>query len=168
MKKRDIWLLAAVAALIAIVVSVYFIFFAPRNEAPSQEPADVSLIEQAGLELADSYMCIWQGDSGQILPLTETYAGQRLKITQNEGEYENVVELGVNSMKMYSSNCPDQMCVQEGEVTLENRLTRVLASFIICRPHNELTLELITQAELVDILKAQQEVLQDVLSSTQQ
>ena len=47
---------------------------------------------------------------------------------------------------MEASNCENQNCVQQGEVTLENRDSRALLNMVICLPHN-LTLELLTPAE---------------------
>jgi hypothetical protein len=47
---------------------------------------------------------------------------------------------------MESSNCDNQNCVQQGEVTLDNREERLLFNMVICLPH-ELQLELLTRAE---------------------
>ena len=47
---------------------------------------------------------------------------------------------------MESSNCENQTCVGQGEVTLENRDLRPLFNMVICLPHN-LSLELLTRAE---------------------
>ena len=47
---------------------------------------------------------------------------------------------------MESSNCDNQDCVGQGEVTLENRDSRILFNMVICLPHR-LTLELLTREE---------------------
>ncbi|MBP5167960.1 MAG: NusG domain II-containing protein [Oscillospiraceae bacterium] len=67
------------------------------------------------------------------------------RVKQGDGS-ENVVHIGKNSFYMESSNCDNQNCVGEGEVTLENRDSRILFNMVICLPHR-LSLELLTPAE---------------------
>ena len=67
------------------------------------------------------------------------------RIKQADGS-ENVVHIGKNSFYMESSNCDNQNCVGEGEVTLENRNSRILFNMVICLPH-QLSLELLTPSE---------------------
>ena len=52
---------------------------------------------------------------------------------------------------MEESNCEGQDCVNEGEVTLENREERVLWNMIVCLPH-QLVLELITREEALSLV----------------
>ena len=52
---------------------------------------------------------------------------------------------------MEKSNCEGQDCVDEGEVTLENRQERILGNMVICLPH-QLMLYLITREEAVSFL----------------
>jgi hypothetical protein len=52
---------------------------------------------------------------------------------------------------MKSSTCDNQDCVLQGTVSLENKYERVLGNMIICLP-NEITLELFTPQELVQVL----------------
>ena len=57
---------------------------------------------------------------------------------------------------MESSNCENQNCIYQGEVTLENRDERMLLNMIICLPH-ELRLELLSAdeaREAFDVLEA--------------
>lgn len=67
------------------------------------------------------------------------------RIKQADGS-ENIVHIGKNSFYMESSNCDNQNCVGEGEVTLENRKSRILFNMVICLPH-QLSLELLTPTE---------------------
>ena len=52
---------------------------------------------------------------------------------------------------MESSNCENQNCIGQGEVTLENRETRVLFNMVICLPHG-ISLELLTKEEAYALL----------------
>ncbi len=67
------------------------------------------------------------------------------RVAQEDGS-ENVVHIGKNAFYMDSSNCDNQDCVGQGEVTLENRDSRILFNMVICLPHR-LTLELLTREE---------------------
>ena len=73
------------------------------------------------------------------------------RVKQGDGS-ENVVHIGKNSFYMESSNCDNQNCVGEGEVTLENRDSRILFNMVICLPHR-LSLEFLTPAETESQLK---------------
>ena len=103
---------------------------------------------------ADSYLLLTTA-SGTRMPIPLN-ADNAFRITQADGS-ENVVHIGKDSFYMESSNCENQNCVQQGEVTLENRDTRVLLNMVICLPHN-LRLELVTREEA-------QRFLEEVLAS---
>ncbi len=51
---------------------------------------------------------------------------------------------------MEESNCPNQDCLRQGEVTLESRKERVLANMIVCLPH-QLVLELLSREEVMNL-----------------
>ena len=92
---------------------------------------------------AESYLIVNTNSSAYSpIPLTEDNS---FRITQQDGS-ENVVHIGKNSFYMESSNCDNQNCVEQGEVTLENREKRLLFNMVICLPHN-LSLELMTREE---------------------
>ena len=78
----------------------------------------------------------------EAFPLTD---GGEYVIDQQDGK-TNVVHTTATGAVMHSSTCDNQSCVQQGEVTLENRDSRVLANMIICLP-NEVILEVLTPAE---------------------
>ena len=63
----------------------------------------------------------------------------------------NVLHLTPDGFRMEDANCQGHDCIEEGEVTLENREERVLMNMVICLPH-ELALELITREEAIAML----------------
>jgi hypothetical protein len=56
---------------------------------------------------------------------------------------------------MEDSTCENHDCVEQGMVTLENRDERILSNMIICLP-NQVTLQLFTPEELLEMAKGQQ------------
>ena len=92
---------------------------------------------------ADSYLLVTTTNNTYFpIPLN---GENSFRITQADGS-ENVIHIGKNSFYMESSNCDNQNCVEEGEVTLENKDTRILFNMVICLPH-QLYLELLTPEE---------------------
>lgn len=89
---------------------------------------------------AESYLLVKTNQSAYSpIPLNEENS---FTITQPDGS-KNVVHIGKNSFYMESSNCENQNCVEEGEVTLENMNSRILLNMVICLPH-QLSLEMLT------------------------
>lgn len=82
----------------------------------------------------------------QPIPLTEE-GYYRLR----HGDCINVVHVTPNSIDMHEANCDNQDCVEQGEVTLENKDTRILGNMIICLP-NQVTLQLYSRDELTEWL----------------
>ena len=113
---------------------------------------------------AHSYlMVITDSYTSTPLPLNEDGS---FRITQPDGS-ENVVHVGKDSFYMESSNCDNQNCVDEGEVTLENKDSRVLFNMVYCLPHR-LSLALLTPEEAEEALcelYAQQEALEAYMES---
>ncbi len=66
---------------------------------------------------------------------------QTVVVEQADGSRNEIVITGEGAY-MHSSTCDNQLCVQMGEVTLENWETRPNQTFIICLP-NRVTVELI-------------------------
>ena len=83
-----------------------------------------------------------QDEVWEAIPLTD---GGEYTIAQPDGK-TNVVHTTATGAVMHSSTCDNQSCVEQGEVTLENRDSRVLTNLIICLP-NEVILEVLTPAE---------------------
>ena len=153
-RKRDLILLAALIA--AALPLLLFGLRARRTEtapAAAEAPAAASdgysdFVKEsvrAYLEEypAESYLLVTT-DSGVYSPIPLA-ADNAFRITRPDGG-ENVIHIGHNSFYMESSNCDNQNCVEQGEVTLENRETRLLFNMVICLPHG-LSLELLTRAE---------------------
>ena len=116
------------------------------EERPAESYADfVSETVRAYFEEypAASYLFVNTGGSAYSpIPLN---GDNSFRIAQQDGS-ENVIHIGENSFYMESSNCKNQNCVGQGEVTLENRESRPLFNMVICLPHN-LSLELLTREE---------------------
>jgi hypothetical protein len=79
------------------------------------------------------------GQTYELIPLTE----EREIVIQQEDGSRNVVEIFPGGFRMKESNCANQDCVLQGDVTTYNVAGRVLANEIICLPHRVL-LELVT------------------------
>ena len=63
----------------------------------------------------------------------------------------NLIHLTPNGVYMEDANCEGHDCVNQGEVTLENREERILWNMVICLPH-QLSAELITREEAEQML----------------
>lgn len=118
LSKRDIWIIAVVLVLALICLLAFGL---PAGGAPEQ--AEV-VIKVEGREYAR-------------LPLKN----DTIVIRQGEG-MENEVVITENGVYMLRATCPNQDCVLQGEVTLDNRDLRPLGNLIVCLPHH-ITVELI-------------------------
>jgi hypothetical protein len=78
----------------------------------------------------------------ELVPLTES---REITISQADGS-NNVVEIFPGGFRMKESNCKNQDCIKQGDVTVDNMASRVLANEIICLPH-QVVLELVTADE---------------------
>ena len=143
---------------------------APQPTVPTEEPGDTEDVGEAGADglsysedvlaaaaayleqyPAESYLLVTTANNVYSpIPLNEDGS---FRITQADGS-ENVIHIGKNSFYMESSNCDNQNCVGEGEVTLENMSARVLYNMVLCLPH-QLMLEMLTPAEAEAALREQ-------------
>lgn len=73
------------------------------------------------------------------VPLGET---REFRIDQPNG-CVNIVQVGPSGVHMTASSCKNQLCLMQGEVTLENWTRRSLGRAIICLP-NRVVVELAT------------------------
>ena len=86
------------------------------------------------------------------LPLEGEYS-KTIRVTIPDGtESVNVLHLTPNGFRMEDANCEGHDCVNQGEVTLDNREERVLWNMVICLPH-QLSAELITREEAEQMMK---------------
>lgn len=104
------------------------------------------------LSQVKAFLVVTVGDKTyQPIPLTEE-GYYRLR----HGDCINIVHVTPTSIDMHEANCDNQDCVEQGEVTLENKDTRILGNRIICLP-NQVTLQLYSRDELMDWLTTAQE-----------
>lgn len=82
---------------------------------------------------------------GRVEPLIPLTEGGEYVVDQDDGRV-NVIRTTATGVVMHSSTCHNQNCVQQGEVTLENRDSRMLGGMIICLP-NEVIVEVLSPEE---------------------
>ena len=120
------------------------------TEAPVEETTQENAEEteqESAAQMAQAYLVVTvAGAMYEPIPL---YEEGRYTITR--GDYVNTIAVTPNSIRMHESSCDNQDCVLQGEVTLENRHSRVLQNLIICLP-NDVMLELYSPDELMAML----------------
>ena len=106
---------------------------------------------------AKGYVLVTSATQSGWLPLPEegevSYPLRQL--LPNGTEAVNTIHLTPEGVYMEDSTCEGHDCVQQGEVTLDNRTERILGNMIICLP-NQVTLQLYTPEELLEMVKGQQ------------
>ena len=124
---------------------------APETEKATQEQPFLVQITDSDPSIA--YVLVRMPNPIGLLPLpVEGEYTRTIRQTMADGtEAINVVHLTPNGFWMEDANCEGHDCVNEGEVTLENREERVLWNMVICLPH-QLSLELITRDEALSLL----------------
>ena len=120
MDKKN-WIILAVIVLLAGAMFA----IAPMMNLHADE--DLVLITVNGVEYAR-------------VPLTQP---QTVTVRQKDGQ-TNVIDIMEDGAVMTSSTCHNQLCVQMGEVTLDNWELRSNQTFIICLP-NRVTVELVVK-----------------------
>lgn len=135
---------------------------AAAEQAPATEPTATAQ-PQATAEPTDSpkpakgYVLVTTATQSGWLPLPEegevSYPVRQL--LPNGTEAINTIHLTPEGVCMEDSTCEGHDCVQQGEVTLDNRTERILGNMIICLP-NQVTLQLYTPEELLEMVKGQQ------------
>ena len=139
MRNPNVKILVIAMALIA-AVAVLGVFYTHGGLTQNRVSPDSPIAAENGVQ---AYLRIQVQDQvWEAIPLTD---GGEYVIDQPDGK-TNVVHTTATGAVMHSSTCDNQSCVQQGEVTLENRDSRVLANMIICLP-NEVILEVLTPAE---------------------
>lgn len=178
-KRNGLWCNVLIVAALLLIVAVLMVVL--RRNAPANVDANAPLLSltatdaptEAPTELATStpeaaatpeatatpdlsqvkaFLVVTVGDKTyQPIPLTEE-GYYRLR----HGDCINIVHVTPTSIDMHEANCDNQDCVEQGEVTLENKDTRILGNMIICLP-NQVTLQLYSRDELMDWLTTVQE-----------
>jgi len=120
MDKKNWLIILAVVAAAAVMMII-----AQMNRPDAQE--DMIVISVDGQEYAR-------------VPLSQP----RTVTVEQENGAVNVVEISDHGAVMHSSTCDNQLCVQMGEVTVDNWEYRVNQQFIICLP-NRVSVELVVR-----------------------
>ena len=124
----------------------------PENtEAPDQpQETEGSGTEEESANFAVGYVRVNSPTTKGWLPLPEEedYVFPLRQINGEGEEVVNNIHVTPTGVYMESASCENQDCVLQGEVTLENKDTRVLENMIICLP-NQVFLELYSTEELL-------------------
>lgn len=178
-KRNVLWCNVLIVTALLLIVAVLMVVLrrnAPANvdanapllpltatDAPTEAPTELatSTPEAAAtpeatatpdLSQVEAFLVVTVGDKTyQPIPLTEE-GYYRFR----HGDCINIVHVTPTSIDMHEANCDNQDCVEQGEVTLENKDTRILGNRIICLP-NQVTLQLYSRDELMDWLTTVQE-----------
>ena len=118
---------------------------APEAAAASEVTDAPEATATPDLSQVKAFLVVTVGDKTyQPIPLTE------------EGYYRLRHGDCINIVHVTPTSIDNQDCVEQGEVTLENKDTRILGNMIICLP-NQVTLQLYSRDELMDWLTTAQE-----------
>ena len=117
LKKRDILIVVIVLAIAAAgMAAVHFL-------SPKQ---------------TTNYAVIWVGSN--VYDVVDLTVDQVVEVDQGNGTV-NHVEVKDGAIDMVDSTCPDQQCVYQGAMSMENYEDRILRNWIVCLP-NQVTIEL--------------------------
>ena len=126
----------------------------PEVPAPTEEPSEGP---EATPQPARGYVMVSTATKMGFLPLPDEgeYSYHLEQILPDGTPAENVIHLTPEGVYMEDSTCENHDCVEQGEVTLDNRKDRILGNFIICLP-NQVTLQLFTPDEIEAMLAGQE------------
>lgn len=141
MLKKNLMVLAAVLAVCAAVLFIGLRM--NQGGFPLQPPANTA---DGAPDAGDAALYLVASVDGVEQEPIALQSQQDYTFEQENGAI-NTVHVTQHSIVMSHSNCKNQDCVKQGEVTLSNRETRFLGNMIICLP-NRVTLELCTADEL--------------------
>ena len=144
--KRKIAALMLVSALLMAGIL-------PACAETAEETEQPYLVQITEDDSSIGYVLVQLSNSGGLLPLPQEgeYTKTIRQVMEDGSEYVNVIHVTPTGFWMEESNCEGQDCVDEGEVTLENRQERILGNMVICLPH-QLVLYLITRQEAEGII----------------
>lgn len=183
MKKKNWLVIGLTAAAIAIILAASFLIpkktpvisdgaptlspSAVNTQTPSQSSTPLTVTTPGGdsitptltpeatqAPIANAYLVVTVGSTVyQPIPL---YEEGDYVINQKDSGARNIIHVTTDSVCMASSTCDNQLCVEQGTVTLDNQKDRALGNMIICLP-NEVALELYSRQEMIDLISAQAE-----------
>ena len=113
--------------------------------------------EDSAPKPARGYVFVSTATQSGWLPLPDEgeYEYSLKQVLPDGTEAENIIHLTPEGVYMANSTCEGHDCIQQGEVTLENRKDRILGNMIICLP-NQVYLELYTPEEVLEMLQPEQ------------
>ena len=154
------WLKRVLLCLLAGLVLVAAVAGAePEADTQVPETAQPGATEapEDGPKPAKGYVLVTTATQSGWLPLPEEgeVSYPIRQILPDGSEAENVIHLTPDGVYMEDSTCANHDCIQQGTVTLENRDERILSNMIICLP-NQVTLQLFTPEELLEMAKGEQ------------
>ena len=138
-------------AAILLIVMVLGCSLANAETEETEQPYLVQITED---DPSIGYVLVQLQNSAGLLPLPqegEYTKTIRQKMTDGS-EMVNVLHITPTGFWMEESNCEGQDYIGEGEVTLENRLERILGNMVICLPH-QMVVYLITREEAEKMIK---------------
>ena len=170
-KTRNI-IIIAVFVLIAVILFCAALWSRNSRNNPTQEEIDRQLAalataaatnEPAEMDLeTDNAAQTGKNSEAQNSPEAYLYIivngrisaiypiGEEGDVTVDQGNGKvNVVHLTENGFYMASSTCDNQLCVQQGEVTVDNYQYRILGTSVLCLPNN-VDLELVVPSHTPD------------------
>jgi len=143
-------LVLIIAAVLIVLVGGAGLLLGRQSPVPEQTaapvPDGVTITPAAPEAGADTQAYLRVQVGGEVWPVIPLTDGGVYTVTQPEKGAVNVIHTTRTGAVMHSSTCENQNCVQQGEVTLSNRGTRVLGSLIVCLP-NEVLVELLSPQE---------------------
>lgn len=130
----------------------------------SEEEAEVSAVEaeesaapgEEAPQPARGYVLVSTATQVGWLPLPDEgeYDYPLKQVLPDGTEAQNVIHVTPEGVWMADSTCEGHDCVQQGKVTLDNRLDRILGNMIICLP-NQVYLQLYTPEEVLEMLQTE-------------
>ena len=122
--------------------------------SPSPETGDGTDGPEVTPQPASAYVLVSTATQMGFLPLPDEgeYSYHLEQILPDGTPAENVIHLTPDGVWMEDSTCENHDCVQQGEVTIDNRKDRILGNMIICLP-NQVTLQLLTPEEIEEMAK---------------
>lgn len=165
MKPRDLIVILAAAGLaLALLILSRSGLLSPTAPPKNQTAPDITVLKQKeGTAEAAKEVFLWTEESKRSpanaylrvsvnnrmyepIPLDENFS---VDIKRDEG-YDNLVIVDSGAVSMMFSTCDNQLCVHQGQVSLDNRDLRALYNQIVCLP-NEVLLEVLDEHEVMSL-----------------
>ena len=133
---------------------------APGEDSTAQTPQPGEATDgdaDAAPQPAKAYVLVSTATQSGWLPLPEEgeISYPLRQVLPDGTEAVNTIHLTPDGVYMEDSTCQGHDCVEQGEVTLENRGERILGNMIICLP-NQVCLQLYTPEEVLEMVKGMQ------------